>query len=156
MKKNSPQNDLPIIPVIWMLRAVFCQIMITIGARPAESGGILLGPIGSTDITDFYFDVTARCTAGTYSPDHVTLRRLMKEQWMPAGLDMKGFVHSHPPGYETLSAGDLRYIARLLERNPDMSSFAAPVVLPDQSRMRAIVVLRAEPNVPRITNIRFF
>lgn len=45
-------------PSIWMSRHVHCQIMCTIGARPAETGGILLGPVGSDDVTDFYFDTS--------------------------------------------------------------------------------------------------
>ena len=119
--------------------------MLTIGGKRPETGGILLGPIDSDDITDFYFDHTALSTGATYSPDHVTLSRRMKEEWMPCGIDMKGFVHSHPRGVDRLSSGDLTYIRRLLEINDDMEVFAAPIVLPEQYRMCPFIVRRDAP-----------
>lgn len=139
-----------------MSRHVRCQIMSTIGALRPETGGILLGPIGSNDITDFYFDATALCSGATYTPDHVTLRRRMKEAWLPAGLDMKGFVHSHPGGFDRLSGGDMQYIRRLLEKNPDMSMFAAPIVIPESFRLRAIVVLANQPDVQHASHLQLF
>lgn len=139
-----------------MSRHVHCAILCMIGARRPETGGILLGPIGSNDVTDFYFDATASCSGATYTPDHVTLRRKMNEEWVPAGIDMKGFVHSHPGGFDRLSAGDLAYIRRLLEKNADMSVFAAPIVIPEAFCLRAIVVLADQPSIQRPTTLRLF
>ena len=141
-------------PSLTMSRHVHCAIMCTIGARRPESGGILLGPIGSNDITDYFFDATASCSGATYTPDHLTLRRNMQDLWLPAGVDMKGFVHSHPGGFDRLSQGDLTYIRRLLEKNPDMNVFAAPVVIPEAFRLRAIVVLADQPSVQLPTTLR--
>jgi proteasome lid subunit RPN8/RPN11 len=145
------QNAVPTVPPLRIRKDLLCQIMRTIGALAPESGGILLGPVGSNDITDFFFDSGGRCTGGTYSPDHVTLQCMMRDEWLPAGIDFKGFVHSHPGGFDRLSAGDLRYIHRLLEKNPDMSGFAAPIVIPQQFRIRAWVVLRTQPTIARPT-----
>ena len=131
------------VPPIVMTRSVWRGIFRTVGMLPAESGGILLGPVGSNDVTGFYFDHTARCTGGTYAPDHVTLRQKMKEEWLPYGIDFKGFVHSHPGNLDRLSGGDMIYIRRLMERNADMSAFIAPIVIPHQFRLRPIVVLRS-------------
>ena len=139
-------------PPICMSPHVRCQIMGAVGARRAESGGILLGPIGSNYISDFYFDATASCSSVTYSPDYQTLRRKMKEVWLPAGVDMKGFAHSHPSG-DRLSAGDMIYIRRLLEKNTDMRFFAAPLVLPHLFRLQPIVVLAEQPDVQRLTQL---
>jgi proteasome lid subunit RPN8/RPN11 len=142
-------------PPIAMSRQVVCQIMCTIGVHAPETGGILLGPIGSHHVTDFYFDSTARVTISTYTPDHLTLRRKLKEEWLPAGLDFKGFCHSHPGRFDRLSDGDLRYIARLLEKNPDIAAFPAPIIIPSEFRLRPIVVLRDSPQVQRPTTLRF-
>jgi proteasome lid subunit RPN8/RPN11 len=142
------------VPPISISRHVVCKIMCSVGAHGPETGGILLGPIDSSEITDFYFDVTAQCTGATYSPDHLTLRRKMKEEWLPAGIDFKGFVHSHPGSFDRLSDGDLRYIRRLLDKNPDIEAFAAPIVIPREFRLRPIVVLREEPQVQRPTTLR--
>lgn len=143
-------------PPIRMSRCVHCRVLCSIGARPAETGGILLGPIGGNDITDFYFDAAACCTGATYTPDHLTLGRMMKEVWMPSGIDMKGFVHSHPGSLARLSEGDMIYIRRLLERNPDMSVFAAPIVIPQAFYLQAVVVLANQPHIQRPTYFQLF
>jgi proteasome lid subunit RPN8/RPN11 len=155
MHRNPPFLSLDT-PVVWMRRHVRCQIMCSIGGRRPESGGILLGPVGGNDITAFYFDGTARRSGGAYSPDHLTLRQKMRDEWLPAGLDMKGFVHSHPRGYTRLSDGDMQYIGRLLAVNPDMTLFAAPIVFPDEFLLRPFVVLAEQPSIQRSTCLRLF
>jgi hypothetical protein len=144
------------IPPIRMDRHLPCRIMRALASRRPESGGILLGPIGCDDITDFYFDATAECTGATYTPDHVTLGRKLKQQWLPVGVDFKGFVHSHPRGCDRLSWGDMRYIQRLLAKNPDMNFFAAPIVNPQEFCLRPIIVLREQPQVQRPTTFMLF
>lgn len=139
-----------------MAKGVSRQIMLTIGAAPPETGGILLGPTGTDEITDFYYDYDARCSPATYSPNHVLLRKRMEEEWMPSGIDMKGFVHSHPAGLARLSAGDMTYIRRLLSKNPDMAFFAAPIVLPDQFRICPFVVSRDDPDRSRRATLVLF
>lgn len=130
-------------------RSAYADIMKSICSRPAESGGILIGPVELNDVTLFYFDNGAKCSGTTYTPDINTLRRKMKEEWLPAGLDMKGFVHSHPGRLDRLTEGDLSYIQRLLEKNDDMEFFAAPIVIPEEFRMRPLVVSRQNPDRPQ-------
>ena len=132
------------------------DILSSIGALPPETGGILLGPVGSNDVVEFFFDQGGSCSTSTYSPDHVALMRKMREEWLPAGIDMKGFVHSHPGRYARLSPGDLVYIRRLLDINPDMEMFAAPIVVPFEFRLCPIVVLRADPTVGRHARLVLF
>ncbi len=156
MTKNTTIRNSASPPPIWMSHHVLCQIMNTVGARRPETGGILLGPVGSNHITAFYFDGTASCSQATYTPDHLTLRRMMQEVWLPAGVDMKGFVHSHPGSFDRLSEGDQAYIRRLLAKNDDMSVFAAPIVIPHTFRLRPIVVLSKQPTVQRPTTLRLF
>ena len=141
---------------IKMSHEAYKKIMNSICSRPAESGGILLGPIGTNEITDFYFDHGANCSGATFSPDYVTLNRKMKEEWIPDGIDMKGFVHSHPGLLDRLTSGDLSYIKRLLNKNTDMDMFIAPVVIPREYRMRPMIVSRRDYNQPREARIEFF
>lgn len=130
-------------------RKTLNELMNQIAYKPAESGGILLGPIGTNDITNFYFDQVGICTNNRYTPDYKTLNRKMKEEWLPAGLDMKGFVHSHPGNLDSLTAGDMSYIKKLLSNNPDMNLFVAPIVLPYHRAIRAHVVTRDKINYPQ-------
>lgn len=143
-------------PILKMASEVYREILYTIGAYAAETGGILLGPIGSNDVTDFYFDNSARCSRVTYSPDHLTLSQRLKEEWMPSGIDFKGFAHSHPRKFDRLSSGDMVYIQRLLKINPDMDVFAAPIVLPHEFSMRPLVVLQEDPIVQREAKLVLF
>jgi proteasome lid subunit RPN8/RPN11 len=143
-------------PVVKIAHSVCKDILLTIGARPAESGGILLGPVGTNDVTDFFFDDGGSCTGSTYSPDYVTLRQKMKKEWLPAGIDMKGFVHSHPGSFDRLSTGDMVYINRLLDKNDDMTMFVAPIVIPTQFRLRPLVVLRENPRVAHEARFEYF
>jgi proteasome lid subunit RPN8/RPN11 len=130
-----------------MSKAVHTEIIFSICCRPPETGGLLLGPIDSNNITDFFYDQGANCTGATYTPDHITLRRKMKEEWIPSGIDMKGFVHSHPGRFDCLSLGDLEYISRLLIKNEDMDIFFAPIIIPSEYRIRPLAVLRNNPKV---------
>ena len=142
--------------VVNMRREAFDKMMLSICRRPAESGGLLLGPVGTNDITDFYFDSGGTITGASYSPDHTTLAKKLKEEWMPDGIDFKGFAHSHPGNLDTLTYGDMIYIKRLLSVNPDMPIFIAPIIIPHEFRMRMWVVIRANPNTAVEARINFF
>ena len=143
-------------PVVKIAPKVCKEIMLTIGTRYPESGGILLGPIGTTDITDFYFDEHANCTGSSYTVDAGTLRQKMKEEWLPAGIDMKGFVHSHPGSFDRLSAGDMAYIKRSMLKNKEDKMFVAPIVIPSEFRLRPYVVLRENLNIAHEARFVYF
>lgn len=125
-----------------MTTDAFQCIMHTIAAEPAESGGLLLGPKDTDLVSLFVLDEGSACTGATYRPDHQTLNRRLRDEWQPAGLAFKGFIHSHPAGFITLSQGDLIYIRRIFEANPSMKSFLAPIVLPEQFWIRPFIVHR--------------
>ncbi len=143
-------------PTVKISHSVCKDIMLTIGAQPAESGGILLGPVGTDDVTHYFFDNNGNCTGATYSPDCVTLRQKMEKEWLPAGIDMKGFAHSHPGSFDRLSTGDIVYINRLLDKNKDMTMFVAPIVIPPQFRLSPLVVLRAKPRIACEARFEYF
>ncbi len=134
-------------PEMRMSKAVYTNIIYEICSRPVEAGGLLLGSVDSNVITKFYFDGGGACSGATYTPDYITLRQKMKEVWMPSGIDMKGFVHSHPGRFDCHSHGDLEYIGRLLDKNKDMDIFFAPIIIPSKYYMRPLCVLRKNPGV---------
>jgi proteasome lid subunit RPN8/RPN11 len=148
--------DSKIETVINMTREAFDKMMLSIISRPVESGGVLLGEVGSQDVSDFFFDAGGNVTGVSYSPDYLTLNKKMKEEWIPAGLDMKGIVHSHPGNLDILTHEDLVYIRRLLIANPDMPMFVAPIIIPPEFRMRAMVVSRDNPDSAVEARINFF
>jgi hypothetical protein len=145
MHPHPRQQRSPERPLLRIACSALSALTTELTKRRPEAGGILLGPIDGNAITEFCFDPGGTCTGVTYAPDAASLNRLMREEWLPRGIDMKGFAHSHPENYDHLSPGDLRYIARLLEINPDMEQFAAPIVLPSRFIVRPFVVRRGAP-----------
>ena len=123
-------------PALKMTRSVVELIRQTIGVRTAESGGMLGGSRSDGVIRHYHFDGTARRTGVAYSPDCQTLNALLQEEWNPAGINLLGFVHSHPPSIRRPSYGDERYAARILTANPELACLALPIVMtePDTGR----------------------
>jgi proteasome lid subunit RPN8/RPN11 len=105
---------------------VLTDIRATVGARPAESGGLLLGPVGVDGVTLFLFDEGGSTTRVTYSPSHQQLTEACAAL-APQGLEIKGVCHSHP-GLRTPSFGDMEYVARFFDANPSMRRFYMPIL----------------------------
>lgn len=76
-----------------------------------EMGGILGGNENRV-VTEFYYDSTGRTTARTYTPDTDKLNEVIRE-WSQRGITFVGFVHSHPPNRNNLSAVDIRYAEKI-------------------------------------------
>ena len=112
-----------------MTRSVYEHIRNTVGRLPAESGGALGGVREGGVITHFHFDKTARRTSTTYSPDTQTLNRLFKTDWNPQGINLMGFVHSHPGQLRQPSGGDLVYAKRILAYISDLNHLWLPIVM---------------------------
>lgn len=134
--------------VLEITASVAWEIGALVADRAPESGGMLGGPRYGNRITKFVFDAAGSTTPATYAPDISSLQALLDGAWEMDGIWFRGFVHSHPPGYDRLSPEDLRYIGRLLALNPDMEFFAAPIVLPDRQQIIPWVVLRNSPHTP--------
>lgn len=127
-------------PILRMARSVVHEIEQTVGALPAEQGGPLGGSRSEGVIRHFAFDRSACRSGVTYSPDHIQLNRLFDEEWNPAGINLMGFVHSHPAGCRRPSAGDLVYATRILEAIPKLDRLFLPIVMthPDTGRFELL------------------
>jgi proteasome lid subunit RPN8/RPN11 len=136
-KKADGSNGTPALRVT---KAVYEEIRNSIGALRAEHGGALGGDRTAGIITHFHFDNSARRTGVTYSPDHETLNRLFTESWNPTGVNLLGFVHSHPPGYRQPSGGDITYAERILKHIPELKRLYLPIVMtePDTGKFELL------------------
>jgi proteasome lid subunit RPN8/RPN11 len=117
-----------------MTAEVLRQVQSTIGSLPAECGGMLGGCRQSGLVSHYYFDGTAGRTTATYSPDVASVNRVLAADWNPRGVDLMGFVHSHPSGSMVLSGGDREYARAILDANPGLGRLLLPIV---QSRCDA-------------------
>lgn len=97
-----------------------------IGSQPCERGGILLAKAGAPlKQVDFYLpDDRADVSWGTYTPDIEFAQKCLA---LP-GVELRGFVHSHPAGWPEPSQGDEAYVADWFEANPFLRCFHLPIV----------------------------
>jgi len=115
---------------------VIDDVVTSIGQLPAETGA-MLGADADGVIRHVRFDSTADTTGGTYTPDTDAMNRLLRDEWRPRGVELAGFVHSHPAGNTTPSAGDRAYASRILDAIPRIDRLFLPIVQtrPDTSRV---------------------
>lgn len=105
----------------------------TVGSFPAETGGILLGSLDDFKVQRFVFDPNGKTNSAAYDPDIDFLNKELKKA-RKEGLDLLGFVHSHPRGVSRLSGdfgngiGDLGYIKRILDAFEHLDKFLVPIV----------------------------
>ena len=97
-----------------------------VGTKPCETGGLLLAIRGAPrNQVDFFLpDERAGVTSVTYSPNV----RWVGECLETPGVELRGFVHSHPRGYPEPSDGDFRYVGRWFEANPQLEVFHLPII----------------------------
>ena len=92
--------------------------------RVAHSGGSYEHSV----VTHFHFDVSARMTGATYSPDYEVLNHLFQDEWNPTGIRLLGFVHSHPGHFNRPSHGDMTYARDILNAIEDLEELFLPIV----------------------------
>jgi molybdopterin/thiamine biosynthesis adenylyltransferase/proteasome lid subunit RPN8/RPN11 len=108
-------------------KEVYDRIANTVGRLPAETGGILGSSDGGHTVDRYHFDSQAHTTGFTYSPDTQALNRIIAE-WNREGVELVGFVHSHPKGSRLPSSGDRRYVRAIMEALDVRGRFLMPIV----------------------------
>lgn len=126
----SPHGSLWVPREFRITNAVLEQILTTVGSNDPETGGILGGSCADHVVRRFHFDRAAQRTSVTYSPDTKTLNELLQSDWEPSGVNLLGFIHSHPFGVEAPSPGDLIYARRILEVFQSLPYLLLPIVIP--------------------------
>lgn len=113
---------------LFMTVDVYDQIHKEIGKRDPEQGGPLGGNRENFVVEHFYFDKLAQRTGATYSPNYQHLNDLFQKKWNPVGINLLGFVHSHPTGFWRPSSGDLFYAEAILRGIPELEYLLLPIV----------------------------
>lgn len=134
-KKSNGRREIKT-PSLQITKPMLEKIYATVGRLPAEHGGALGGSREDGIVRYYHFDDTAQRTGATYSPNHRFLNQLFKEQWNPKGINLLGFVHSHPPGVRRPSYGDVIYAERILEYIPELDRLLLPIVISEANTGR--------------------
>jgi len=118
------------------VQEAYDEIIRTVGALPAESGGILLGNREDFVVQKFVFDSSGSTGPVSYDPDVKFLNQVVKKEYEENNLALLGFIHSHPRGISRLSGdmgngiGDIGYIKTIFSAMPDLNHFLVPIVHP--------------------------
>jgi molybdopterin/thiamine biosynthesis adenylyltransferase/proteasome lid subunit RPN8/RPN11 len=106
---------------------VLDTICSSIGSRPAETGGALLGAYGNSVVVDFVYDKEGEVTGTSYVPS-ANLTRLVQQNELDRNLQFKGVVHSHPGTYDSPSGPDEDSFLAGLKANLELGRYLAPIV----------------------------
>ena len=101
---------------MFVLDAVLRAIEGALAALPPERGGALLGPRGRPLVTRFESDPESSGSAVSWRPSRALDARV-KALEREEELELKGLVHSHPPGQDRPSAKDAAEVGEGLRRN---------------------------------------
>ncbi|MFC1814051.1 hypothetical protein ACFL03_15310 [Thermodesulfobacteriota bacterium] len=98
----------------------------SIGTRPAESGGILIGDPKSLIINCFVFDIAAAHNRTIYQPNTKFLNSVLKGR----NDEFLGIGHSHPGGSRQLTSQDQRAAWSNLTSpgNPHLNAYLMPLI----------------------------
>lgn len=113
--------------------SVFDTICSTIGSRPAETGGALLGSYENSLVVDFVYDVEGAVTGASYVPS-VNLTHVVQRNELDRNLQFKGVVHSHPGTYDTPSGPDEESFFAGLQANLELGRYLAPIITLQEGR----------------------
>lgn len=132
---DTPTSKSPVLLLHW---GVLEEVIRSIGGLRAESGGAIGGNGDDTEVSHYHFDESSRKSAVTYSPDYKLLNRMFKSEWNPAGIRLRGFIHSHPGRMNRPSYGDEVYAERILDSIEDIEFLWLPIVntVPDTGEFR--------------------
>ena len=105
---------------------VYNTIRDTIGKAPAETGGYLFGNREDFIIEKIVLDNSNR-TSVTWTMNPSFINPIIKDLWENEGLELIGFVHSHPPAFCRPSGPDVRVFGKYLERF-DCDMLVTPII----------------------------
>ncbi len=112
---------------VYIADGVLGEIDAAIASHPPERGGALLGPRGSSILSELIPDPEARTSAASYEPSDA-LRRRVLEREADTGVSVLSIVHSHPGGLDRPSGPDEEEMRKALASNPRLQRFLAPIV----------------------------
>jgi proteasome lid subunit RPN8/RPN11 len=117
------------LPTFTFSKSVLDEIKSTIGALPAETGGVLGGDPKTGEITHFHFDEDAPRSRVVYTVVADRINPVI-QAWNEDDVHLAGFIHSHPRGLVHPSPPDIEFARRLLGRsdNCDLKNFIVPIV----------------------------
>jgi len=138
LRPPKPPPDADFIKTMRMKPQAYYDIKGSIGSRPAESGGVLIGSAKSLIIECFVFDIMAAKKQSIYQPDTEFLNSVLKGR----NETFLGIAHSHSRGGRVLSQQDKNaaWSNMTSPGNPHLNAYLMPLIqtMPDTRRFEII------------------
>lgn len=119
---------------MYIHRCALEAIAKTVGSKPPETGGILVGPRNARRCTEFIFDKKGQGSERDYVP-HVDSLNEMLDEAVEKGMSLRAFVHSHPDCLAHPSDQDIKYAQKIMAANPGMDEFWLVIVTGSKGRL---------------------
>jgi proteasome lid subunit RPN8/RPN11 len=139
---SAIESDTP--PLLRITRSACNDAVQELGDRTPEYAGILLGPKDSDIVTHFVADEQGAATRSSFTLNVDWLNKVIR-RFVRCGIDVKGVVHSHPPGVPSPSQGDLAYVRDVFAtpKNDDADELFLPIFC--DGRLHPFVIGRDIP-----------
>lgn len=141
---ESADDEQVSVPPMRIISAVYDELREAIAYDGRETSALLLGPTNSDVITHVRRDKPKSRSSVHVSVGASFLNETVKA-FSALGINAKGIAHSHPPGCNCPSRGDLAYVAKTFRnpRNSDCQAFMLPILC--DGRLWPYVVTRRAP-----------
>lgn len=97
-----------------MTYASYFELMLDLTGKRPEQAGLMFGPTNEESLVTHYVPENEGVgTSVTFTIDGDFVNRQIR-RFKAVDIELKGIVHSHPPYFNRLSDGDLRYLRQLL------------------------------------------
>ncbi len=144
----------PRLPEILMAKTAYEQGLAALTKHEPEFAVFLLGPIGHPSVTHIVPDTTGEGTPVSFRVGAKRLNEVLR-QFVPLGLEGKGFWHTHPPGQHRLSNGDLDFVGRLFANSKnDSQEILMPIM--SSGRVSPFIVRRDRLEKPQAAELTIF
>ena len=96
--------------------------------QAVEQGGAL--GIENGVISHYYHDTQAKRDCNLFQPSLIL--NVVIAVWKQEGIAFAGLIHSHPADWPELSTGDLDYVRKLLQANPQLPAVLMGIMAGDR------------------------
>ena len=119
----KPQNA-----SITLSSSVETQLREKLCGQSVEQGGAL--GIENGVVSRYYHDTQAKRDCNLFQPS--LMLNVVITVWKQEGIAFAGLIHSHPADWPELSAGDLDYVRKLLQANPQIPAVLMGIMAGDR------------------------
>ncbi len=164
----SSENDVSL-PFVYLTEDIWNEILQYALSHDRETGGVVIGYLWNdpqsqqpTFLIQYISDEGKHINGSDihFTGDMEYFSQLVVEWQEKVDADFLGIWHSHPPGFNHLSDGDIKSAFRVFEANERLTYFLAPLVVFSTDEERELLFFYLQKaqktylQIPFMTNIK--